>query len=91
MTKSRKKLALSSEASTIHPSASTLEDGARFGPCDSDYHVIRMSSVKTAVSVFSCCGSTLIVTEERQSGRGLFSKVSICCTGCGKKSLVTDP
>ncbi len=91
MTASRKKLALSSEASTIQPSASTSEDGARFGPCDSDYHLIRMSSLKTAVSVFSCCGSPLTVTEERKSRRGLVSKVSICCTVCGKKSLVTDP
>ena len=87
MTASRKKLALSSETSTSQPSASTSEDGARFGPCDSEYHLIRMSSLKTAVSVFSCCGSPLTVTEDRQSRRGLVSKISVC----GKKSLVTDP
>ena len=91
MTASRKKLALSSEVSTIQPSASTSKDGARFGPCVSDCHLIRMSSLKTAVSVFSCCGSPLTVTEKRQSRRGLVSKVSICCTVCGMKSLVTDP
>ena len=76
---------------TIHPSASTSEDGARFSPCNSDYHLIRMSSLKKAASVFSCCGSPLTVAEERQCRRGLVSKVSICCTLCGKKSLVTDP
>ena len=64
---------LSSEASTtIQPSASTSEDGARFGPCD---HLIR-SSLKTVVSAFSC-GSSLTVIEERQSRRGLVSKVSV--------------
>ena len=44
-----------------------------------------------AMSVFSCCGSPLAVTEEMQSRRGLVSHVSICCTLYEKKSLVTDP
>ena len=44
-----------------------------------------------AVSVFSCWGSPLAVTEEMQSRGGLVSQVSICCTVCGEKSLVTDP
>ena len=89
---SRKKLALSGEASTSsQPSILTTEDDAHFYQSDSDYHLVRMSCLKMAVSVFSCCDSPLAVTEEMQSRRGLVSYVSICCTVCGKKSLVTDP
>ena len=59
---------------------------SRMIPC-----LVRISFLKMAVSVFSCCGSALAVTEEMQSRRGLFCYVSICCTLCGNKSLVTDP
>ena len=69
----------------------TTEDDAHFDQSDSDYHLVRMSCLKMAVSVLSCCGSPLAVTEEMQSRRGLVSHVSICCAVCGKKSLVTDP
>ena len=92
MTAHRKKLALSSEASTSsQPSMLTTEDGAHFGQSDSDYPLVRMPSLKMAVSVFSCCGSPLAVTEEMQCRKGLVSQVYICCTVCEKKSLVTDP
>ena len=85
-------LALSSEASTSsQPSMLTTEDDAHFYQSNSDYHLVRMSCLKMAVTVFSCCGSPLAVTEEMQSRRGLVSHVSICCAVCGKKSLVTDP
>ena len=67
------------------------EDEAHFYQSDSDYHLVRMSCLKIAMSVFSCCGSPLAMTEEMQSRRGSVSHVSICCTICGNKSLVTDP
>ena len=68
----RKKLALSSEASTSsQPSMLTTEDDAHFYQSDSDYLLVRMSCLKMAVSVFSCCGSPLAVTEEMQS-RGVW-------------------
>ena len=93
MIASRKKLAHSSEASTSsQPSMLTTEGDAHFYQSDLDkVHLVRMSCLKMAVSVFSCCSSPLAVTEEMQSRRGLVSYVSIYCTVCGKKSLVTDP
>ena len=33
----------------------------------------------------------LTVTEDRNSGRGLVSKLSISCSVCGKSSAITDP
>ena len=44
-----------------------------------------------AVSAFSCCSVPLTVREDRSCRRGLVSKISICCTVCGKKSSVTGP
>lgn len=56
-----------------------------------DYHLIKMSSLMKAVSAFSCCGSPLSVSENRSSRRGLVVKIAICCSVCGKKSVLTDP
>ena len=44
-----------------------------------------------AVGTFSCCSVPLTVREDLSCRRDWVSKISICCTVCGKKSSVTDP
>ena len=76
---SGKKIALEAP-STLTP----LEDSACF-------HLIPLGSLQGAVSAFTCCGSPLAVVEDRNQRRGLVSKLSICCSVCGKSSTITDP
>jgi hypothetical protein len=66
-------------------SALPLEDHSQ------DYHLIKMGSLMRAVGVFSCCGSPLTICENRSTRKGLVTKISICCSVCGKQSLLTDP
>ena len=67
------------------PSTLTLlEDSASL-------HLIPLGSLQGAVSAFTCCGSSLAVVEDRNQRRGLVSKLSICCSVCGKSSVITDP
>ena len=85
-TRSSKKIALSRDAA-----AASSQPGPSSEDNCGDYHLIRMSNLKRAVSAFSCCGSPLSVTEDRTSRRGFVVKMAICCTVCGKKSKITDP
>ena len=96
---SGKKLALAaSQSSTIALSSSATGSTSSFFSPSSDqhenqevYHLVKMSSLQRAVGIFSCCGSPLTVTEDRQCRRGLVSRVAICCMVCGKQSFLTDP
>ena len=54
-------------------------------------HLIPLGSLQGAVSAFTCYGSPLAVVEDRNQRRGLVSKLSICCSVCGKSSAITDP
>ena len=85
-TRSSKKIALSRDAA-----AASSQPGPSSEDNCGDYHLIRMSNLKRAVSAFSCCGSPLSVTEDRTSRRGFVVKMAICCTVCGKKSKIIDP
>ena len=53
--------------------------------------MIPLGSHQGAVSAFTCCGSPLAVVEDRNQRRGLVSRLSICCSVCGKSSAITDP
>ena len=79
-TKSSKKIALARSAAAFQPKPSPAqpEDNRQ------DYHLIRISSLMRAVGAFTCCGSSLTVTENRTSRRGLVTKISICCSVCGQ-------
>ena len=79
MTTSGKKIALEAP-STLTP----LEDSASL-------HLIPLGSLQGAVSAFTCCGSLLTVIEDRNQRRESVSKLSICCSVCGKSSAITDP
>ena len=78
-TTSGKKMALKA-SSTLTP----LEDSA-------SPHLIPLGSLQGAVSAFACYDSPLAVAEDRNQRRGLVSKLSICCSVCGKSSAITDP
>ena len=54
-------------------------------------HLIPLGRLQGAVSAFTCYGSPLAVVEDRNQRRGLVSKLSICCSVCGKSSAITDP
>ena len=77
-TTSGKKMALEAP-STLTP----LADSASL-------HLIPLGSLQGALSAFTCCGSPLVV-EDRNHRRELVSKLSICCSVCGKYSGITDP
>ena len=67
------------------PSALTpLEDSASL-------HLISLGSLQGAVSAFTCYGSPLAVVDDRNQRRGLVSKLSSCCSVCGKSFVITDP
>ena len=54
-------------------------------------HLIPLGSLQGAVSAaFTCCGSPLVVVEDRNLRRGVVSKLSICCSVCGKSSAIKD-
>ena len=78
LTTSGKKIALEAP-STWTP----LEDSASL-------HLVPLGSFQGAVSAFICCGSPLAVVEDRNQRRGLVSKLSICCSVCGKSFAITD-
>ena len=71
----------------------TLEASSTLTPWEdsASLHLIPLGSLQGAVSAFTCCGSPLAVVEDRNQRRGLVSKLSICCSVCGKSSAITDP
>ena len=75
-TRSSKKIALSREARDS--AAAPSQPGPSSEDNCGDYHLIKMSNLKRAVSAFSCCGSPLSVTEDRTSRRGFVVKMALC-------------
>ena len=71
----------------------TLEASSTLTPLEDfpSLHLIPLGSLQGAVSAFTCCGSPLAVVEDGNQRRGLVSKLSICCSVCGKFSAITDP